>query len=88
MLTPEAEDLSAYTVDWRNRYHGKPLAVLRPADTAQVAATVALCAQHGVAVVRDWHRYAQSAASGVASGLALGMAADMAEQHTQGAAAI
>ncbi|MCZ2406774.1 MAG: hypothetical protein LC097_08565 [Burkholderiales bacterium] len=41
----------------------------------------------GVAVVRDWHRYAQSAASGVASGLALGMAVDMAEQHTQGAAA-
>lgn len=51
VLTPDTEDLSAYSVDWRNRYHGQPLAVLRPADTAQVAAAVALCAQHGVAIV-------------------------------------
>ena len=51
VLTPDAEDLSAYTEDWRRRYQGKPLAVLRPADTAQVSAVVALCAQHGVAIV-------------------------------------
>ena len=51
VLTPDAEDLSAYTEDWRRRYQGRPLAVLRPADTAQVSAVVALCAQHGVAIV-------------------------------------
>jgi len=51
VLTPDAEDLSAYSEDWRRRYQGRPLAVLRPADTAQVAATVALCARHGVAIV-------------------------------------
>lgn len=51
VLTPDAEDLSAYTEDWRRRFQGRALAVLRPADTAQVAATVALCARHGIAVV-------------------------------------
>lgn len=51
VLTTDAEDLSAYTEDWRRRYQGRPLAVLRPADTAQVSAVVALCAQHGVAIV-------------------------------------
>jgi len=44
-------DLSAYELDWRKRYHGKALAVLRPADTAQVAAAMQLCSQHRVAVV-------------------------------------
>jgi FAD/FMN-containing dehydrogenase len=44
-------DLSSYEIDWRKRWHGKALAVARPADTAQVAAVLRLCAQHGVAVV-------------------------------------
>jgi FAD/FMN-containing dehydrogenase len=44
-------DLSAYELDWRKRFHGRALAVLRPADTAQVAAVLRLSAAHGVAVV-------------------------------------
>jgi FAD/FMN-containing dehydrogenase len=44
-------DLAAYSTDWRGKFSGKPLAVLRPADTAEVAASVALCARHGVAIV-------------------------------------
>ena len=44
-------DLSAWEVDWRKRYHGRALAVVRPADTAQVAAVVRACAAHGVAIV-------------------------------------
>ena len=28
-------DLSAYELDWRRRFHGRALAVVRPADTAQ-----------------------------------------------------
>ena len=44
-------DLSAYELDWRRRFHGRALAVVRPADTAQVAQVLRLSAAHGVAVV-------------------------------------
>ena len=44
-------DLSAYENDWRGRYPGKALAVALPANTEQVAATVRLCAEHGIALV-------------------------------------
>ncbi len=44
-------DLSAYEVDWRRRWHGKALAVLRPGSTAEVAAVVRLAAAHGTPLV-------------------------------------
>ena len=44
-------DLSAWELDWRKRYRGRALAVLRPADTAQVAAVLRACAAHGASVV-------------------------------------
>jgi FAD/FMN-containing dehydrogenase len=44
-------DLAAYATDWRGKFTGVPLAVLRPGDTVQVAAAVKLCATHGVAIV-------------------------------------
>ena len=44
-------DLAAYVTDWRGKFTGQPLAVLRPADTAQVAGAVKLCAAHGVPIV-------------------------------------
>lgn len=44
-------DLSAYELDWRRRYRGKALAVVRPANTTEVAAVVKLCARHGVGLV-------------------------------------
>ena len=44
-------DLDAYAVDWRRRYRGRPLAVARPASTAEVAAVVRLCAAHAVTIV-------------------------------------
>ncbi|HOM14915.1 MAG TPA: FAD-binding oxidoreductase, partial [Rubrivivax sp.] len=44
-------DLSAWELDWRRRWHGRALAVVRPADTAQVAAVLQLCAEHEVSVV-------------------------------------
>ena len=37
-------DLSAYEVDWRKRWHGHALAVVRPGTTAEVAAVVRACA--------------------------------------------
>ena len=48
----EAEaDMAPFLSDWRGRYHGRARAVVRPSDTAEVAAVVAACAQAGVAMV-------------------------------------
>ena len=44
-------DLSAWERDWRRRWHGKALAVVRPGSTAEVAAVVKACAAHRVAIV-------------------------------------
>jgi FAD/FMN-containing dehydrogenase len=44
-------DLSAWEVDWRKRYRGRALAVVRPGSTEQVAAVVKACAAHGVPLV-------------------------------------
>ncbi|MBL8327488.1 MAG: FAD-binding oxidoreductase [Rubrivivax sp.] len=44
-------DLSAYENDWRRRWRGKAGAVLRPGNTAEVAAAVRICRAHGVAMV-------------------------------------
>ncbi len=44
-------DLSAYLVDWRKRYQGRAVAVVRPADALQVAAVLQACAAFGVGVV-------------------------------------
>src|SRR5690606_29444370 len=45
VLTGEAAE--PYLVDWRRRYHGAALAVVRPGTTEEVAAVVRLCASHG-----------------------------------------
>ncbi len=45
------DDLSAYEVDWRKRYRGQALAVVRPGTTAEVSAIVRLCSEHGIAIV-------------------------------------
>ena len=44
-------DLNTYEQDWRKRAQGQALAVVRPANTAQVAAVVRACAAHGAAIV-------------------------------------
>ena len=44
-------DLSAYEQDWRRRLRGKALAVVRPANTEQVAAVVRACAAAGTPIV-------------------------------------
>jgi FAD/FMN-containing dehydrogenase len=44
-------DLEPYLVDWRGRYRGEALAVVKPATTAEVAAIVRLCAANGIAIV-------------------------------------
>ncbi len=44
-------DLSPWEQDWRKRVHGRALAVVRPGDTAQVAAVVKACAASGTPIV-------------------------------------
>jgi FAD/FMN-containing dehydrogenase len=50
VLTEEA-DVAPYLSDWRGRFTGRALAVLRPLDAAQVAGLVRLCAAHRVPLV-------------------------------------
>ena len=53
VLTHEepAADLSPWEQDWRKRVHGLALAVVRPGNTAEVAAVVKACAAANTAIV-------------------------------------
>jgi len=44
-------DTAPYLTDWRDRYHGRARAVVRPGSTAEVAAVARVCAEHGVPIV-------------------------------------
>ena len=46
-----AADTTPYTTDWRRRYFGRALAVVRPGSTGEVAAVVKLCAETRTAIV-------------------------------------
>jgi FAD/FMN-containing dehydrogenase len=46
-----ADSMSGYLGDWRGRYRGAALCVVRPASTPAVAAVVRACAEAGVAMV-------------------------------------
>jgi FAD/FMN-containing dehydrogenase len=50
ILTDPA-DTDPYCEDWRRLYHGKTPAVLRPANTAEVAGAVRLCAEYRAPIV-------------------------------------
>lgn len=50
VLTAPA-DMASYCQDWRKRYQGSPLCVVRPGSTREVAEVVRLCAMAGVAMV-------------------------------------
>jgi len=43
----EGEDTTPYVTEWRGRFRGDALCVVKPADRDAVAAVVRLCAQHG-----------------------------------------
>jgi len=45
------DDVSAWTRDWRGKFAGEVLAVLRPADTREVQAIMRLAARTGVAII-------------------------------------
>jgi FAD/FMN-containing dehydrogenase len=46
-----AADVEPFVNDWRGRYHGSALAVVRPAGASEVAAIVRACVGAGVAIV-------------------------------------
>ncbi len=50
VLTDPA-DLAPHLVDWRGRYRGQALALVRPASTAEVATVVQTCVKFGVPMV-------------------------------------
>ena len=50
-VVTDPDDIAPWTSDWRGRYHGDAAAILAPASTQEVAATVALAAELGVALV-------------------------------------
>jgi FAD/FMN-containing dehydrogenase len=47
----DADLRAGYEQDWTGRFHGATTAVVRPASTEEVAACLAVCDRHGVAVV-------------------------------------
>ncbi len=50
-LLADAADMEPYLQEWRGRYHGAALAVLRPAATNQVASIVRIARAEGIAIV-------------------------------------
>ena len=47
----DPSDIAPFLVDWRGRYRGTALCVVRPGNTAEVAAVVRLCHEAGIAIV-------------------------------------
>jgi len=50
-LTADPDLLAPWLTDWRGQFTGRALAMASPESTAQVAALVRLCGEHGVAIV-------------------------------------
>jgi FAD/FMN-containing dehydrogenase len=50
-VATDPEITRGYCVDWTGRYVGASPAVVRPSSTAEVAAVIGICREHGVAVV-------------------------------------
>lgn len=51
LVLSEPADIAPFVTDWRGRYRGAALCVVRPDSTAEVAAVVKACAEAGVAIV-------------------------------------
>jgi FAD/FMN-containing dehydrogenase len=47
----DGDVVASYLTDWTGRFSGPAMAVVRPGSTAEVAALLPLCAEHGVPVV-------------------------------------
>ena len=47
----DAADMAPFLTDWRQRFTGSALAIVKPGSTAEVAALVKLCNEHDVPIV-------------------------------------
>jgi FAD/FMN-containing dehydrogenase len=45
------DDLGFYELDWRKKYHGKALAVVKPANAGEISQIIKLCAAHRISIV-------------------------------------
>ena len=50
-LTGDADQIAPWLTDWRGRFTGQAMAMASPANAAELAALVRLCAAHGVPIV-------------------------------------
>ena len=50
-LVTDGATLEPFLIDWRQRYVGRALAMVKPASTNEVAEVVKLCAAQGTAMV-------------------------------------
>lgn len=50
-ILTEASDMAPYLAEWRGRFKGASPAVVRPANTGEVAAVVRICAEAGIPIV-------------------------------------
>jgi FAD/FMN-containing dehydrogenase len=50
-IATAAPDMAPYATDWRKRYAGRPLAVVKPASTYEVAMVVRACSETRTAIV-------------------------------------
>ena len=50
-LISSAEETTQYATDWRKRYRGRAMAVVKPASTTEVAAVVRACSESRTGVV-------------------------------------
>ena len=50
-IIASGSDQEPYVVDWRGRYHGRAVAVVKPGSTAEVASVVRYCAENRLAIV-------------------------------------
>src|SRR3569832_925282 len=62
----QASDMASYLTDWRKRFTGRALAIVRPANTGEAAAVIRLCNHHHNPIVPQ----------GVNTGLVLGSVPD------------
>lgn len=46
----DSDEMTSYLTDYRQRYVGAALAILKPANTEEVAALINLCAAHNIAI--------------------------------------
>ncbi len=72
----DAHDTAPYLTDWRRRFVGRALAVVRPANAEEVAQVVKLCAQARIAIIGT----GLSAVSTIAGGIAAQNAANYTAQ--------